>query len=250
MPDAYDALSARLIERAGFEAVQCSGYSMSLSAGLPREDELSLERNLAITRDICRGVDIPVMGDGEDGYGPPDTVVVTVSAFIDAGVSGLNLEDQALRQGRRKGVIGVTQMVEKLIAAREAAAATGGADFVINGRTDALATGAERKRGLDAAIERGGRYLEAGADLIFVTDVTTLDEAREIINGIPGPVSIAALLPYNLRTLPLGELKALGPARISLPTAALFSAARGMTDIFASIRDGADLAGLGLDPPF
>ena len=66
MPDAYDALSARLTERAGFKAVQCSGYSMSLASGCPREDDLSLERNLRITEEIVRAVKIPVMADGEE----------------------------------------------------------------------------------------------------------------------------------------------------------------------------------------
>src|SRR6266571_3492262 len=90
MPDAYDALTARLIEDAGFKAVQCSGFSMALAAGCKSEEDLSFERNLQITREIVSSVNIPVMADGEDGFGPPEKVAATVKAFIAAGVSGIN----------------------------------------------------------------------------------------------------------------------------------------------------------------
>lgn len=99
MPDAYDALSARLIQMAGFKAVQCSGFSMGLASQAALEKDVDLNRNLATTRDIVQAVTIPVMADGEDGFGPPSTVYDTVGAFLDVGVSGINLEDQILRKG-------------------------------------------------------------------------------------------------------------------------------------------------------
>ena len=96
MPDAYDPLSARLIESVGFKAVQCSGYSFALAARCSSEAALGLERNLAMTKAIVEAVDVPVMADGEDGFGDPSVVAETVRAFIRVGVAGINIEDQVL----------------------------------------------------------------------------------------------------------------------------------------------------------
>ncbi len=174
MPDAYDGLSARLIETAGFKAVQCSGYSMALASLASREESLGLARNLEITRHIVQTVGIPVMADGEDGFGPPSSVHATVSSFLDAGVAGINIEDQVLPPGETRTVVEPQLMVEKIRAAREAAKQMNAADLVINGRTDVLAASEDRVRGVAEAIDRGNQYLEAGADLIFITSVATL----------------------------------------------------------------------------
>ena len=248
VPDAYDALSARLIQASGFKAVQCSGYSMSLAMGAGCEDDLSFERNLETTRDICNAVSIPVMADGEDGYGPPEIVARTVEAFIDAGVEGINIEDQLLRADH-KGTIDVSLMAEKLTAAREIAQRRDRPDLVINGRTDALAVATDREEGLWEAVTRGRRYLEAGADMVFVTDVTTIAEAKRVVDEIPGPVSIAAGLPYNISSLPLKALISMGPARISLPTVALFSAVHGIKENLAILMRDENVARCGLDAP-
>ncbi len=98
MPDAYDPLSARIIESLGFKAVQCSGYSFALAACCPSEAALGFERNLALTKGIVEAVQAPVMADGEDGFGDPPDVARTVGAFIRAGVAGINIEDQVLSQ--------------------------------------------------------------------------------------------------------------------------------------------------------
>lgn len=241
MPDAYDALSARLIENAGFKAVQCSGYSMALSAGCKTEDDFSFERNLQITQDIIRSVSIPVMADGEDGFGPPEKVMATVKAFANIGVSGINLEDQILRSIGTKGVIDADLMVEKIIAARRAAEECNVPELIINGRTDALAVASDRKIGLKDAIDRATRYLDAGADLVFVTSVITLDEAKTLAKEIPGPLSIAVGLPNNIGTLSIENLKCCGLARISLPTIAVFSTIQAIKQTLCSINEQNDL---------
>jgi 2-methylisocitrate lyase-like PEP mutase family enzyme len=241
MPDAYDALSARLIENAGFKAVQCSGYSMALSVGCKTEDALSFDRNLQITQDIIRSVSIPVMADGEDGFGPPEKVMATVKAFAGIGVSGINLEDPNLRSSGPKSVIETGLMVEKIIAARRAAEECKVPDLVINGRTDALAAASDRRSGLKEAIDRATRYLQAGADLVFVTSVATLDEAKTLVKEIPGPLSIAAGLLYNIETLSIGNLRDCGVARISLPAIAVFSAIQAIKQTLRSIKEHDDL---------
>lgn len=237
MPDAYDALSARLIQNAGFKAVQCSGYSMALAVGCKNEDELSLERNLQITKDIVRSVSIPVMADGEDGYGHPEKVVQTTKSFVSAGISGINLEDQVLRSSATKSVIDTSLMVEKLIAARSAAEECLMPDLVINGRTDALAVAKDRRTGLKEAIDRATRYLEVGADLVFVTSVVTLEEAKTLAKEIPGPLSIAAGLPNNFDTLSIDDLNDCGLARISLPTIAVFATIQALKQSLRSIKE-------------
>lgn len=241
MPDAYDAMSARMIENAGFKAVQCSGFSMALAVGCKTEDDLSFDRNLQITQDIIRSVTVPVMADGEDGYGPPDKVAATVKAFVNIGASGINIEDQILRASGHKGVIDTNLMVEKIITARKAAEEGDAPDLIINGRTDALAVASDRRSGLREAIERATRYLESGADLVFVTSVVTLDEAKTLAKEIPGPLSIAAGLPNNIGTLSIDDLKNCGLARISLPTIAVFATIQAMKQTFQSITEQNDL---------
>jgi 2-methylisocitrate lyase-like PEP mutase family enzyme len=94
MPDAYNPISAKLIENTGFKAVQCSGYSFSIAAGYKKEINVALDENIEWTRRIVESVNIPIMADAEDGYGGPEAVTETGKRFMDAGVAGLNLEDQ------------------------------------------------------------------------------------------------------------------------------------------------------------
>lgn len=241
MPDAYDAMSARLIALAGFKAVQCSGFSMALAARAEPETKLGLERNVALTRDIVAAVKLPVIADGEDGYGPPAAIAATVRAFVAAGVAGINLEDQVLPPSPAKQIVPVEVMVAKLRVARETAATSGARDLVLNARTDALMAGPDRVAGLQTAIERGNQYLAAGADLVFVIGVNTPEEARDVTRGIHGPVSIAAGLPNNLRTLSLASLRACGVARISLPSVAVFATVRAVSDVLGSIQRTGEL---------
>jgi len=244
MPDAFDPLSARIIEQLGFPAVQCSGFSMALAAMRPTETDLGLEANLKATQAIVAAVQVPVMADGEDGFGEGATVTATIRAFVAAGVAGINLEDQVLGQPGPKRIVPREQMLEKLHVARIAARAAGNADLVINGRTDALAVSADRTAGLREAADRANAYLAAGADLAFVTAVASIQEVQYLMREVHGPISIAAGMPYNLQSLSLVALKAAGVARVSLPTVAVFTALRAMTDTLRSIRDTGDLAGV------
>jgi len=244
MPDAYDPLSARLIERLGFKAVQCSGYSFALAACCPSESAFGFERNLALTKAIVEAVDVPVMADGEDGFGDPPAVAETVRAFIRAGVAGINIEDQVLGQPGPKQVIDRNLMIEKVKAARKAAQEEGLPDLIINGRTDALSVTAKRTEGLDEAIVRANLYLSAGADLAFVTGVAAIAEVRTLVEGIHGPVSVAAGLHNNINTISIAELEACGVARVSLPTLAIFAAVRAISRTLAALGESRGFAGI------
>lgn len=247
MPDAYDPLSARIIESLGFKAVQCSGYSFALAACCSSEAEFGFERNLALTKSIVKAVRVPVMADGEDGFGGPPVVADTVRAFIRAGVAGINLEDQILGQPDVSGVIDESLMIEKIRAAREAARQEGQPDFIINARTDALATASNRVAGLGESIERANLYLDTGADLAFVTRVTTLTEAKTLVRDIHGPVSVAAGLFYNIHELSVADLIACGVARISLPVLAIASVIQAITRSLASVRESRDFTAIRRD---
>ncbi len=244
MPDAYDPLSARLIERFGFKAVQCSGYSFALAACCPSEAAFGFERNLALTKAIVEAVDVPVMADGEDGFGDPPAVSETVRAFIHAGVAGINIEDQVLGQPGPKRVVDRKLMIEKVKAAREAAREEALPDLIINGRTDALSVATRRREGLNEAIARANLYLDAGADLAFVTGVATVAEVRTLVEAIHGPVSIAAGLSYNISTISVAELKACGVARVSLPTIAIFAVIRAISRTLVALGESGGLAGI------
>lgn len=242
VPDAYDPLSAWIIESLGFKAVQCSGYSFALAACCPSEAAFGIERNLALTKAIVEAVRVPVMADGEDGFGDPPVVAETVRAFVQAGVAGINIEDQALGQPAPKRVVDRGLMVEKIRAAREAARHEGQPDLIINGRTDALSVAADSNAGLNESIARANLYLDAGADLAFVTGVATMEEVRALVQDIHGPVSIAAGLPNNMYTLSIADLRACGVRRVSLPVLAIFATIRSLNRTLAVLRDSEDFS--------
>lgn len=236
VPDAYDALTAQLIERAGFESVQCSGYSMSAVAGYVSESNLSYSEALETTRQIVNAVRVPVMADGEDGFGNPDKLRQAMREFIAIGAAGINLEDQRHDNwDARRAVVSQEEMVEKLAIAQHIRATSRNPDFIINARTDALACAEDRAAGLKEAVARANRYLAVGADLTFVTGVRTMDEARHLKQAINGPLSLSAGVPYNIRTLPLEELVWLGLARVSLPSVLISVSVAAMSDALTGI---------------
>lgn len=235
MPDAYDPLSARIIEKMGFRAVQCSGFSMALSAGVP-EAAFGPERNLAVTKAIVEAVKLPVMADGEDGFGDVSAIPDTVRAYIQAGVAGINIEDQVLGVAGPKQVIPLDEAVAKLQAARQTARDAGCSDLIINGRTDALAATEDQEQGLREAITRANAYLAAGADLAFVVAVDSLEQVKLLVREINGPVSIAAGMPNNIRAFSVAQLRDAGVARVSLPSLLIFSAIKAINRSLQSVQ--------------
>jgi 2-methylisocitrate lyase-like PEP mutase family enzyme len=236
MPDAYDPLSARIIEKLGFKAVQCSGFSMALAACCS-EPDLGFERNLSATEGIVKAVGIPVMADGEDGFGDAAAIAGTIGAYVGVGVAGINIEDQVLGVPGPRRLIDRETAVAKLRAARRAAQAEGEPDLILNARTDALHAAGTPEEGLREAAERANLYLEAGADLVFVVGVGTLEQVRSLVREVSGPLSIAAGMPYNMGEMSIAQLRECGVARVSLPSVAAFSAVGAMMRSLESIRD-------------
>jgi 2-methylisocitrate lyase-like PEP mutase family enzyme len=237
MPDAYDPISARIIEKSGFLAVQCSGGSYSISACYKSEADVMYQDNLEQTKKIVRAVNIPVMADGEDGYGDAKAMDKTIRDFVATGAAGINIEDQIISRGGPTRIIEKNAMVEKIIAAKEAKNAAGSPDFIINARTDALRVTTDRSSNRKEAIDRANNYLEAGADLVFVAYADTLEEVIILQKEIQGPLSIAAGLPYNIKEFSINDLIELNLARVSLPMLMIQSSIQGMLKSLSSIKN-------------
>jgi 2-methylisocitrate lyase-like PEP mutase family enzyme len=182
-------------------------------------------------------VNIPVMADAEDGYGGPEEIIGTVDKFIDIGVAGLNIEDQIPDGKSKLSIVDVDLMVQKIMVARETAEMEDNHDFIINGRTDALRSTKNRNEGLEIAIDRANQYLEAGADITFITYVEKLDEVKQVVKGVKGPVSIAAGMPYNIMNFSIDDLKKCGVARISLPTLLIYSSLQGIKNSLKCLKN-------------
>ncbi len=191
IPGVGDALGAKLAEKAGFKAVFLSGYSASAALlGAPDVGLLTLTEMVECARRIAGAVEIPVFADGDNGHGNPTNVTRTMKEFERAGVSAIFFEDQVTpkRCGHMSGkqVVPVGEMVSKIRAAVDARVDS---DLSIMARTDALAV-----NGMDDAIERMQRYLEAGADLSFVESPKSIDEMRRITQAIDAP-NMANMVP-------------------------------------------------------
>ena len=206
VPGAYDALTARLVQLAGFEAVYLTGGGFSRASGYPDIGLMTLPeivRFIGLTVDT---VDIPVIADADSGYGNAVNVVRTVREFEKAGVSAFHLEDQVTPKkcGHYLGkqVIGAAEMVGKIKAAVDTRR---DADMVIIARTDARAI-----EGLEAAMERMNAYLEAGADVGFVEAPETVEELAAVPPGIDGPAMVNVFAGGKTPALPAAELEAMG----------------------------------------
>lgn len=235
MCGAYDALSAILIERAGFKAIQCSGFGIAASMiGKPDVGLLSYGEMLDQTRRIIQAVDLPVMGDGDTGFGAAPNVVRTVKEFEACGAAGINLEDQVFpkRCGHLEGkeIVSEKEMIGKIQAAVDVREDP---DFIINARTDAIAVS-----GIEEAIRRGKAYAKAGADLIFVEAPQNREQIRRIVHEIDAPISINlfdAVKGGKTPIMSIAELKELGVARVSIPVGVVFAAVRGMENFLEVI---------------
>ena len=240
VPGVYDCLTAKLAEQVGFQAVQVSGYGLSAALlGQPDVGLLSFGEVLEMTRRIAQCVDIPVMADGDTGYGNPINTFRTVREFEAAGCAGINLEDQVSpkRCGHMEGkeLIPVEEMVAKIRAAVDARCDP---DFVINARTDAIAV-----EGVEGAIRRGNAYAEAGADLIFVEAPRSREEIERVVREIKAPVSINMLDFGKTPLIPLDELRALGVARVSFPLTTLFAAAYNVLGALEHLKEHGIMVG-------
>lgn len=236
----HDVISAKLIERSGFELIQVSGFGLAASyLGLPDMAFLSFAEMLTLTRNIINAVKIPVMADADTGFGNAVNAMYVTEQIILSGAAGMNLEDQIFpkRCGHLDGknIISTEEMVLKIKACKKIRDDLD-RDFVINARTDAIVI-----EGIEGAIKRGNAYLEAGADMIFVEAPSTKAEIEQAVSGIKGLVSIN-LFDFveggKTPLVPIEELAEMGVARVSVPTGTIFSSIRGVSNYLDAIKGG------------
>jgi 2,3-dimethylmalate lyase len=233
MPGVYDALSAKIASRAGFEVIFITGYSLSASLlGEPDFGILTQTEMLAAAQRICSVTDTPVIVDADTGYGNAINVIRTVEELIRLGAAGMFLEDQVWpkRCGHMRGkqVISLDEQIKKLRAAIQAKK---GRDFYIVARTDA-----RQALGLEEAIRRGKAFKEVGADAVFIEAPETKEEMREIARQVPGPL-VANMIERGVTPLMRpDELRELGFALVVWPLAPLYSVAQSLTEVYTTLR--------------
>lgn len=234
MPGAFDPMSARLVQEAGFNAIQCSGYAISVTRlGLPDYSFLAMSDMVAASQGIVDAVDLPVMADGDTGFGNAVNAWYAVRAFERVGCAGVNIEDQVMpkRCGHLEGksIVPIEEAVAKIRACAEARIDP---DFVINARTDALAIG-----GIDEVIRRGNAYIAAGATMVFIDGITDKALAKKAVDGIRGPVAINVVEGgKSPGTFTFDEMQAMGIARVSLPGTLMMAAVQGMRDALVAVK--------------
>ncbi|HWP97346.1 MAG TPA: oxaloacetate decarboxylase [Syntrophomonadaceae bacterium] len=235
VPGAYDALSAKIIQQVGFKAMLMGGYSIAASRlAQPDVGCLSMTEMAAALKIITDAVELPVIADGDTGYGNPLSVRRTVQEYEKVGAAAVIFEDQVFpkRCGHMQGkeVIPAVDHVQKIRAACEAKE---GQDLLIVARTDARAV-----LGLAAAVERGKQYLQAGADALFIEAPQSINELENIGKAFPDTILIANMVEGG-RTpvLTAIELRQLGFKIVFWPCTAIYSVARILEKVFQSLRD-------------
>ena len=231
-PGAPDALTARLVEKAGFGAVYMTGLGATAArVGQPDLGILTQTEMADHARAMVRAVGIPVIADADTGYGGPLNMRRTVREYIQAGVGAMHIEDQISpkRCGQLTGVrlVDRREGVLRLKAAVEARAEAG-ADVVIIGRTDAL-----QPEGLASALDRAKAYGDAGVDLLFVDGVKTRAEVEGIAAGLDAPKIVSIVDGTDAANLTLTDLQQMGFCMALYAVTTLFSAA-------AAIRSALD----------
>jgi carboxyvinyl-carboxyphosphonate phosphorylmutase len=246
-PGAYDGLSARLVEQAGFPAVYMTGFGASASLlGRPDIGLLSFGEMVGHARRLVQATAVPVIADADDGYGNPLNVVRTVREYEAAGVAALHLEDQVSpkRCGHMEGkeVIAASEMVEKVRAAVEARRSP---DLVIIARTDARAL-----EGLDAALERARRYRDAGADMLFVEAPESEQEVALVAEAFPDtPLLFNWLEGGKSPAVAHDRLRELGYRLIICPLSTLLAATAAVGELLARMRAAGTPAAIAADLP-
>ena len=248
-PGVYDGYSVRLAERAGFKTAATSGAAISNALlGIDDIGVMTLTQNVDHCRNLARCVDIPITADADNGYGNPVNVYHAVQLFEEAGVAGVNIEDQVApkRCGHMPGkeVVPLDEMVRKIEAACLARRSD---DFVIVARTDALAL-----EGIEGTLARVRAYAAAGADMIFPDAVKRDDDIARIVEAAGVPVTVN--MGFGIRSrpttplIPIPRLKALGVRRISLPRMLPAAAIQAMTTALSLMR-GVMESGQPIDRP-
>jgi len=234
-PGCFNALSAILVEQAGFPAIYLSGAALAGNfLGYPDIGLASMTEVLVNAKNLAAVTAVPVICDVDTGYGNAVNVIRTVQEFEAAGMAGVQLEDQVMPKkcGHTEGkqLVPKAEMVQKIRAAVEARC---GPDLVVIARTDAIAV-----TGLADALDRANAYREAGADVLFVEAPHTVEQMRRILREVPGP-HLVNVVEGGGKTpvLPAKEYEALGYRLAIFPVSCWMACIHAMRDVLAAIRE-------------
>jgi 2-methylisocitrate lyase-like PEP mutase family enzyme len=238
-PGAYDGLSARLVEQAGFPAVYASGGAIARSTGVPDMGLISPDEIIQRLAEMVEAVGVPVIADADTGYGNALSAQRAARAFERVGVAAFHLEDQTFPKKcghyDDKGLVPTGEMVQKLRAVRDALTDP---DFIVIARTDAIAV-----EGYEAALARAAAYIEAGADMVFVEAPTTEQQIADIAKRLPGYKLINMFHGGKTPLLPVPKLQEFGYHVVIIPSDTQRAAIRAMQRVLATIaRDGSAAA--------
>jgi len=232
-PGAPDALTARMVERAGFPAVYMTGFGATASRlGMPDIGLLTQTEMTEHARNMTRAVTIPVIADADTGYGGPSNIQRTVREYIQAGAAAIHLEDQVApkRCGQLAG-IRLMDAEESAQRLRCALASRGDDDLLVIGRTDALPA-----EGIGEAVRRALLYREAGVDLVFVDGIKTIAEVKAVARAVPGPKIVSIVDGNETTALTAEELQQLGFSVALYAVSTLFSAVRTIAGTLEALR--------------
>jgi len=231
MPGTHNGIAALQAARAGFEALYLSGAGMSSSMGLPDLGIITVDEVCFFIRQVARSSGLPVLVDGDTGYGEALNVMHMVRAFEEAGAGAVHIEDQILP--KKCGHLNNKKLADPHdMAAKVAAAATARRNLVVIARTDAAAS-----EGIDGAVARAKLYLEAGADAIFPEALTNAEMFRAFARAMPRVKLLANMTEFG-RTpfFTASEFEAMGYRMVIWPVSALRAANKAQEQVFAAIR--------------
>lgn len=236
MPCCFDALSAKMVERAGFPLTFMSGFAVSVARlGMPDTGLISYGEMRDQGHSICDAVSIPVIGDGDTGYGNPLNVKRTVRGYAKAGFACIMIEDQMApkRCGHTRGkhTVSRDEAVTRVRAALDAR--DEGADILVLARTDARATD-----GLEEALARAKIFREMGADITFLEAPHDKDEMRRYCEEVEGPKMANLVEQGDTPLLPREELEEIGYKLAAYPLTLQLAALQGMAEALAAMKAG------------
>ena len=236
VPGIYDALSAKIAERVGFNILFHTGYGTAATLlGVPDIGLVSFFEMKERVSNICNAVDVPVIADADTGYGNSLNTMRTVKDYIRSGAAGLILEDQVWPKKcghmQNKDVISIEEMEGKIKAAVKSRTIEH-SDLVIVGRTDSLAV-----EGLDNAIARVKTYQKAGADILFIEAPNQIDDLKEINSKIEMPLLLNQIEGGQTPIISLEDAQRLGFKIILFPLTSLYASTKAIFDTFTSLMN-------------
>ncbi len=231
MPGAHNGMAALQAKKAGFEALYLSGAAMTASMGLPDLGVITVDEVCFFIRQLARSSGLPILADGDTGYGEALNVMHMVRCFEDAGAGAVQIEDQQLPKKcghlNDKKLADAHDMAAKVAAARKARR-----HLIIIARTDAAAS-----EGMDGAVARAKLYMEAGADAIFPEALNTEDMFREFARRMPGMKLLANMTEFGRTPFyTASEFEAMGYSMVIWPVSSMRVASKAQEELYAAIR--------------